>query len=117
MAGPLTVRGMASMDEVLTLIQQTQGVDEYGDPVPSETFRVVLCREESIGQAEFYQAHANGLKAEIKLVIADYLDYQGEQLLRYTPLGHTEEQLFRVLRTYRKGMELEITAYREVNPA
>lgn len=105
------------MDEILTLIQQTQGTDEYGDPVLAETSRVVLCREVSIGQSEFYQAHATGLKPEIKLVIADYLDYQGEQLLRYIPIGQTEEQLFRVLRTYRKGIELEITAYREVNPA
>ena len=105
------------MNECMALIQQTWGEDEYGDPVLSETFRVVLCREASIGQAEFYQAHATGLKPEIKLVIADYLDYQGEQLLRYTPLGQTEEQLFRVLRTYRNGLELEITAYREVNPA
>ena len=105
------------MDEILTFIKQTRSTDEYGDPVISEIPRVVLCREESIGQSEFYQAHATGLKPEIKLVIADYLDYQGEQLLRYTPMGQTEEQLFRVLRTYRKGLELEITAYREVNPA
>lgn len=105
------------MNEILTLIQQTKSTDEYGDPIISETFREVLCRETSIGQTEFYQAHANGLKPEIKLVIADYLDYNGEQLLRYTPMGQTKEQLFRVLRTFRNGQELEITAYREVNPA
>lgn len=105
------------MDEILTLIQQTHETDAYGDPVITETRRTVLCRESSIGQQEFYQAHATGLKPEIKLVIADYLDYQGEKLLLYTPLGQNEEQLFRVLRTYRNGLELEITAYREVNPA
>ncbi len=105
------------MNEILTFIKQAHGSDEYGDPVITETFRVVLCREASIGQSEFYQAHANGLKPEIKLVIADYLDYQNEQLLRYMPLGQTEEQLFRVLRTYRNGQELELVCYREVNPA
>lgn len=105
------------MNEIMTLIQQTQGVDEYGDPVVEKSFQVVLCREASIGQKEFYQAHANGLKPEIKLVIADYLDYHNEQLLLYTPLGQTEEQLFRVLRTYRTGKELELVCYREVNPA
>lgn len=105
------------MNEILTFIQQTHGSDEYGDPVLTETFRVVLCREASIGQSEFYQAHATGLKPEIKLVIADYLDYHNEQLLRYMPLGQTEEQLFRVLRTYRNGQELELVCYREVNPA
>ena len=104
------------MDEVLTLITTTQTTDEYGDPVMGETGREVLCREDSIGQTEFYQAHANGLKPEIKLVLGDYLDYNGEQLVRYTPLGQTEEQLFRVLRTFRKGQELELVCYREVNP-
>ena len=105
------------MNEVLTLIQQTQGADEYGDPKITETTREVFCREASVGQSEFYQAHATGLKPEIKLVLADYLDYNGEQLLRYTPKGQTEPQLYRVLRTYRIGQELELTVYREVNPA
>lgn len=105
------------MDEILVLIQQTRGTDEYGDPVITETSRVLLCREASIGQSEFYQAHASGLKAELKLVIADYLDYNGEQLLRYTPMGQKEEHLYRILRTYRNGQELELTCYLEVNPA
>lgn len=105
------------MDEILTLIQQTRGSDEYGDPVITETTRVLLCREASIGQSEFYQAHANGLKAELKLIIADYLDYNGEQLLRYTPLGQSKENTYRILRTYRNGQELELTCYLEVNPA
>lgn len=105
------------MNELLTLIQWSQSSDEYGDPVAKETRRDVFCREASIGQVEFYQAHANGLKPEVKLVLADYLDYQGEQLLQYTPLGQTEPQRYRVLRTYRNGQELELTCYREVNPA
>lgn len=105
------------MNEVLILIQQTQGVDEYGDPELAEVQRTVFCREASIGQKEFYQAHANGLKPEIKLVLADYLDYNGEQLVRYAPKGQTYPQLYRVLRTYRAGQELELVCYREVNPA
>ena len=105
------------MDEVLTLIATAQETDEYGDPVLKETGREVFCREASVGQTEFYQAHANGLKPEIKLVLSDYLDYDGEQLVRYTPKGQTKEQLYRVLRTYRVGQELELVCYREVNPA
>ena len=105
------------MNEILTFIQQTQITDEYGDPVTTETTRDVFCREASVGQTEFYQAHANGLKPEIKLVLADYLDYNGEQLLRYTPKGQTEPQLYRILRTYRTGQEMELTVYREVNQA
>lgn len=104
------------MSEVLTLIHRTQGVDEYGDAVITETRREVFCREASVGQKEFYQAQATGLQAEIKLILTDYLDYDGEQLVSYTPKGQTREQLYRVLRTYRAGLELELVCYREVNP-
>ena len=99
------------MNEVLTLIQQTQGVDDYGDLVTTETNREVFAKLGSIGQKEFYQAHAVGLQPELKFVLADYLDYEGETLLEH------DGQRYRVLRTYRKGQELELTVYREVNPA
>lgn len=104
------------MNEVLILIQQTQTTDEYGDPAIAEVQRTVFCRESSIGQKEFYQAHAVGLQPEIKLVLADYLDYEGEQLVRYAPKGQAYPQLYRVLRTYRTGQELELVCHREVNP-
>lgn len=97
------------MNEVLTLIQQTQGVDDYGDPVITETTREVFAKLGSIGQKEFYQAHAVGLQPELKFVLADYLDYEGESLVQH------DGQRYRVLRTYRKGQELELTVYREVN--
>lgn len=97
---------------VLTLIQQTTGgSDDYGDPVTQETTREVLGKLGSVGQTEFYQAHSAGLKPELKFVLSDYLDYEGETLVEY------EGQRYRVLRTYRSGQELELTLYREVNPA
>lgn len=99
------------MNEVLTLIRQTQGSDEYGDPVFTESTREVLGRLGSIGQAEFYQAHAVGLKPELKFILADYLDYENETLVEY------QGQRFRVLRTFRNGQELELVLYQEVNPA
>jgi SPP1 family predicted phage head-tail adaptor len=105
------------MNEIAILVKQTRGVDEYGDPVTDDTGREVFVREKSIGQKEFYQAQAVGLQPEITLVLADYLDYEGEQYVKYTPLGQTTEQLYRVLRTYRAGVELELVCYREVNPA
>ena len=98
------------MNEVLTLIKQTQGTDEYGDPVIQETSREVFGGLQSVGQAEFYQAHATGLKPELKFTLADHWDYEGETLVEH------DGQRYRVLRTYRKGQELEITLYREVNP-
>ena len=97
------------MNDILTLIQQTKGVDEYGDPTISETRRDVFCRLASIGQKEFYQAHAVGLQPELKFVLSDYLDYNGESLVEH------DGQKYRVLRTYRTGTELELVVYREVN--
>lgn len=99
------------MSEVLTLIHQTRGVDDYGDPVFTESARDVFAGLASIGQKEFYQAHAVGLQPELKFILADYLDYDGEPLVEYSG------QRYRVLRTYRNGQELELTVYREANPA
>lgn len=98
------------MNEILTLITVTQHTDEYGDLAATETARGVFAKLGSIGQKEFYQAHAAGLQPELKFVLADYLDYNGETLVEYNG------QRYRVLRTYRAGQELELTAYREVNP-
>lgn len=97
------------MSEVLILIQQRHGTDDFGDPVITETAREVFGRLASIGQSEFYQAHAVGLKPELKFILADYLDYEDETQVEY--LG----QRYRVLRTFRNGQELELTLYREVN--
>lgn len=99
------------MNEVLILIQQTLGVDDYGDPVATEITREVFGRLGSIGQSEFYQAHAVGLKPELKFILADYLDYENETLVEY------QGQRFRVLRTFRNGQEMELVLYQEVNPA
>lgn len=99
------------MNEILTLIQQTQTVDEYGDLVTKETTREVFAKLSSIGQKEFYQAQAVGLQPEVKFVLADHLDYENETLVEHNGTR------YRVLRTYRSGQELELTVYREVNPA
>lgn len=99
------------MNEILNLIQTAETADEYGDRVVEETSRRVFAKLGSIGQKEFYQAQAVGLQPELKFVLADYLDYNGEQLVDYNG------QRYRILRTFRKGQELELTVYREVNQA
>ena len=81
------------MNEVITLIK-------------GDTRREVFCRLQSIGQSEFYEASARDFYPEMKFVLADYLDYDDEQLIEYSV------RRFRVLRTYRKGQELELTVQR-----
>lgn len=81
------------MNEVLTLIQ-------------GEVSRTVLCRLASIGMREFYEASARDFYPEMKFILADYLDYNNEQLVEHNG------QRYRVLRTFRTGQELEIVVTR-----
>ena len=97
------------MNDVVLLVKQQRGVDDYGDPTITETFREVYCKTESIGQTEFYQSAALGLKPEMKLVLQDYYDYEDELILDYDGIR------YRVLRTFRKGQRLELVCTRELN--
>lgn len=103
-------------NEIITLISKTaNGSDDYGNIIESQTERQILAKLQSIGLNEFYQAQAQGYKPELKFVIADYLDYQGEQRLRYAEY-EGEEKEYTIIRTYRKGNELELTCEKGVEP-
>lgn len=78
------------MNDVLTLIGEG-------------TRRDVFCGLRSIGHTEFYEAYATDLRPELKFVLADYLDYEGEAFVEHNGT------IYRVLRTYRTGQELELT--------
>lgn len=102
-------------DQIIKLISETNQVDEYGDTVTKQQEREVFAELKSIGQSEFYQAHAVGLKPELKFVIPDYLEYQGERILKFQDFSETIEQEYSIIRTYRNGNELEITCKRGVD--
>lgn len=89
------------------------GTDGHGDPALEERLSdAVYAEARSIGQKEFYQAETSGLRPELKFMITDYMDYQGQQYLVYNGTRYT------VLRTYRtSGNELEITCYGGVRDA
>ena len=63
----------------------------------------------SVGVKEFYEAAAVGLQPELKFILSDYLDYNGETCLEY------DGKRYRIARTYRAGRKHEIVCYREVN--
>lgn len=92
------------MTELLTLVKRTLAEDGY--TIAEESHREVLCRLASIGQTEFYQAQATDLRPELKFILADYLDYDGEYLCIFN------NEWYKVLRTYRAGQELEIVVQR-----
>lgn len=81
------------MNEIITLVD-------------NGTRREVFAALGSIGMAEFYQAHAIDYHPELKFILADHLDYNQESLVLY------EGTLYRVLRTYRTGLALEIVVTR-----
>ncbi len=87
--------------------------DEYGDQTETWEESDVFARMKSIGQTEFYQAQTVGIKPELKFVLADYLDYAGQQYLSYDGIR------YKILKTYRKedSNELEITCYGGVRDA
>lgn len=103
------------MWNTITLIGQTETVDVYGDHVITETRRDVLAEDYSVGMTEIYQAMAVGYKPEVKLRLTNWLDYQGEEFVEYTPFGWTAPIRYKILRTYRTGEALEITCYRAVD--
>ena len=67
------------------------------------TKREVIAKPMSIGTIEFYQAAATNYRPEMKFSLSDYLDYDGETFVKHG------DALYRVIRTYRTGHELELT--------
>lgn len=94
-------------DEIIYLVspQKTDEVDEYGDPIFKDEYKEIYAQEMSVRQSEFYQAQTTGYKPEIVFKIADYLDYDNQPQIIHNDIR------YKVLRTFRKGTELEITCY------
>lgn len=102
-------------DQQIELLAVKKTADEYGDQkeeVISE--RVVFAEIKGVGQTEFYQAQAAGMKPEIKFVLPDHLEYQGETKIKYQSYGDVKERIYTVVRTFRKGNELEIVCKGDV---
>ena len=93
-------------NELIYLQTMKSTTNEVGDQVETPEKVMRFARLKSIGQSEFYQAHAQGLKPEIKFVLADYLDYGGQEEIIYNNFR------YKVLRTFRtEENEIEIVCY------
>lgn len=94
-------------DDYITLIKTESQENEYGAPIEAETGRRdVFCRIVSISMKETYEALAVGAHPEIKIILADYLDYDFERYIVYQGVEYS------VIRTYRNGRALELTLER-----
>lgn len=92
-------------NEVIYLSAKKSQINNVGDRIQTEERVLRLAKIKSIGQSEFYQAQAQGLKPEIKFVLADYLDYNNQEEVIYNGFR------YKVLRTFRTGSEIEIVCY------
>lgn len=92
-------------NEVIQLRSYAESVDAYGIPTRITKDRTVFAQLRSIGQSEFYQAQADGLKPQLKFVLADYYAYNDEKEVVYNT------KVYKVLRTYRDNNKIEITVY------
>lgn len=95
--------------EIITLLSETQEPDETGELIKVVKTKEIYAKLLSVGQKEFYEAMAQGLQPEYKFEIADYLDYTNEKKIIFNNIK------YKVLRTYRKGNQLEITVAGDVN--
>lgn len=92
-------------NDVIFLISTQKTKNKVGDLIEERIKTMRFAKVKSIGQSEFYQAQAQGMKPEIKFVFADYLDYDNQEEVVYNNF------VYKVLRTYRQGNEMEIVCY------
>ena len=106
--------GLAIFD-IITHLTEKQKLFQNYDFYLNMSGRKVFAELKSIGQSEFYQAQAVGLKPEIKFVLPDYLEYSNEQIVRFQEFGKDTEEEYTVLRTYRNNNLIELVCKRGVD--
>lgn len=95
----------------ITLIREIPAAHGVGVPVKVRK-HTESCTVKSIGQQEFYQAMATGLKPEVKIVLDWPENYCGEKRCRF------EGKNYEILRTYESETnEIELTLYPEAGIA
>ena len=94
-------------NEIIFLVAKTSTTNNVGDSIQMEVRAMRFAKLKSISQNEFYQAHANGLKPEIKFALPDVLDYEGQEEIIYNNFR------YKVLRTFKPedSNEIEIVCY------
>lgn len=91
-------------NDVAYLVPETVTKDENFNPIIKKGEpRMVYVKPKSVGMREFYAAATTDFHPDLVLVLADYLDYDGEKLIEYN------DKPFNIVRTYRNGLELELT--------
>ena len=96
-------------NDVVKIAKSETAPDDYGNVITSvdwSTAKEVFCEISSISQNEFYVAAQAGFKPSLKIKMADFYDYDGEDMLLY----NGDE--YNIIRTYQSGTAIELTAER-----
>lgn len=85
--------------------------DDYGNQSKEYVFKEVFAEVKSVSQTEYYTAAQSGFKPVFKMILADYYDYDEEDTVLYGGV------LYHIIRTYRNGLQLELTVEKKVEGA
>lgn len=88
------------MNEQITLITVNSAGNSF-NRVTEKVKRTVFCTEDSISQREFFEATAQGLKAEIKVKLWTQ-DYNGEKIVEYGTDETGKPKEYKVYRTFKR---------------
>lgn len=91
-------------NDYIQLLKTENVTDECGDTIEKTTARGVFAEVKSIGYREKYTALSMGFNPEIKFVLADYYDYEDENLVEWNG------KIYKILRTYRDSTRIELIA-------
>ena len=82
--------------------------DKYGNQNKEYVFKEVFAEVKSVSQSEYYTAAQSGFKPVYRMILADYYDYDEEDNVLYGGV------LYHIIRTYRNGLQLELTVEKKV---
>lgn len=89
------------MDEIIYLLKSNNTVNDIGDPVKVLTKIKRFAEKLEIGQKEFYQAAASGLKPEVKFSIWKF-EYNNEMYFEY------DGKNYKIIKTYLRKIDEKI---------
>lgn len=94
------------MNEQVILISTISSGNGF-NRTENENRRTVFCRESDIVRREFFDAEANGIKAECKLNVW-HEEYDGETIAEYGVDKDGKAKKYKIYRTHKVGEEIEL---------
>ena len=89
------------MNEVIYLLQAKNSTNDIGDPIKTLEKKKRFAEKLEIGQREFYQAAATGLKPEVKFAIWKW-EYKDEMYFEY------KSRNYKIIKTYERKIDEKI---------